>query len=81
MRERRGVALLWSVVYLELPSFQSLPTCMWKCACFRTGIGSRRDFISSCFRNSAGEAYRSLYTYFSDLVARTRLPVLRKMSG
>ena len=52
-----------------------------KCACFRTGIGSGRGFISGCFRNSAGEAYRLRYTYFSNLVARTRLPVLRKMSG
>ena len=51
-----------------------------KCTCFRTGIGSRRGFISG-FRNSVGEAYRSQYTYFSNLVARTRLPVLRKMSG
>ena len=47
----------------------------------RVGIGSRRDFIFSCFRNSAGEAYRSRYTYFSNLFARMRLPVLRKMSG
>ena len=39
----------------------------------RVGIGSGRDFISGCFRNSAGEAYRSRYTYFSNLVARTRL--------
>ena len=37
------------------------------------GIGSGRDFISGCFRNSAGEAYRSRYTYFFNLVARTRL--------
>ena len=27
-----------------------------------SGIGSGRDFISGCFRNSAGEAYRSRYT-------------------
>ena len=41
--------------------------------CFRNkgrGIGSGRDFISGCFRNSAGKAYRSRYTYFSNLVAR-----------
>ena len=42
----------------------------------RVGIGSGRDFISCCFRNSAGEAYRLQYTYFSNLVARTRLPPL-----
>ena len=36
-------------------------------------MGSGRDFISGCFRNSAGEAYRSRYTNFSNLVARTRL--------
>ena len=42
--------------------------------CFRNkGIGSGRDFISGGFRNSAGEAYTSRYTYFSNLVARTRL--------
>ena len=32
------------------------------------GIGSGRDFISGCFRNSAWEAYRSRY-----LVARTEV--------
>ena len=36
-------------------------------------IGLGRDFISGCFRNSAGEVYRSRYTYFSNLVARMRV--------
>ena len=41
--------------------------------CFRNkGRGSGRGFISGCFRNSVGEAYRSRYT---NLVARTRLPL------
>ena len=61
--ERGGIIMVCSIARATLS--------MWKCACFRTGIGLRRDFISSCFRNSVGEAYRLRYTYFSDLVART----------
>ena len=38
------------------------------------GIGSGRDFISGCFRNNAGGGgYRSRYTYFSNLVAKTKV--------
>ena len=39
----------------------------------RVGYRVGQGFISGCFRNSAGEAYRSRYAYFSNLVARTRL--------
>ena len=38
----------------------------------KQGLG--RDFISGCYRNSVGKAYRARYTYSSNLVARTRLP-------
>ena len=36
------------------------------------GIGLGRDFISGCFRNSAGEAYRSRYTYYFIEILRNR---------
>ena len=44
-------------------------------------VSETRVGMGSSFRNSAGESYRSKYTYFSNLVARTRLPGLRRMSG
>ena len=39
----------------------------------RVGYRVGQGFISSCFSNSTGKAYRLWYTYFSNLVARTRL--------
>ena len=66
------------------PTFYLSSTPVYQCECKRKVKHNRkcvsetrlgRDFISTCFRNSAGEVYRSWYTYFSNLVARTRLCV------
>ena len=50
-------------------------TASWERQCVsetRVGYGVRQGFPVS-FRNSVGEAYRLQYTYFSNLVARTKL--------
>ena len=51
--ERGGIIMVCSIARATLiskPSHLHVEVCMFQ----RTGIGLRRDFISSCFRNSAG---------------------------
>ena len=84
-----GLHVLWSVdiarvTLIPKPAYLHVHTassCNVNVECCGTYSSSNKKCQGSSFRNSAGEAYRSQYTYFSNLVARMRLPVLRRMSG
>ena len=73
--QRHTVHIICEELCIALRSLGTYSSPNRKCVSeTRVGLGSGRDFISGCFRNSVGKAYRSRYTYFSNLVARTMLP-------
>ena len=67
--ERGGIIMVCSIARATLipkPSHLHVEVCM-----FQNRDRVEKGFHFQLFQKQCGEAYRSRYTYFSDLVART----------